>query len=109
VLAVIAGAVISLVFSYVPALRERFDGLQPNQKRLAMLGVILVVSVAIFGLSCAGVIDAILGPLAGELGVTAVACNRDGALALLNAFIYAAMANQTTYSLTPKPVRPSAQ
>ena len=66
-----AGIVLSLGFSYIPGVSQRFDGLTPTQKRLAMLGLLLACALGVFGLSCAnsGVI-------------TAPACDRAGAWGL---------------------------
>jgi hypothetical protein len=89
-LAAVAGVVLSLLFSYVPGLRDWFDALAGDYKRLIMLVLLGAVALATFGLSCAGVI-------------ADVACTQQGALGLLNLFIAAAIANQAAYSFSPKP------
>ena len=43
-LASLAGILLSLVFSYVPGLNTRFDGLEPIYKRLVMLAALLVAT-----------------------------------------------------------------
>ena len=55
-LASIAGIALSLVFSYVPGASDWYAGLNPIPKRLVMAGSLLVVSVAVFGLSCASLL-----------------------------------------------------
>lgn len=92
-LILIAGAVISLLFSYFPALNTWFAGKAADVKRMIMVGVLLVVSAAIFGLSCAG--------FGGDIGIT-IECSKDGALGLLKIFIMAVIANQSAYAVTVK-------
>jgi hypothetical protein len=88
-LAAIAGLILSLLFSYVPGLSDWYGALEPTRKRLVMAGLLLAVAGGTFGLSCAGVVDA-------------VACTQKGALALVSAFIAALVANQATYQLSPR-------
>jgi len=90
-LSTIAGVVLSLVFSYVPGLNTWFAALGEETKRLTMLGLIVLVAAASFGLGCWGVLD------------TAVTCDQDGIIALVTAIIMAAVANQATYKLSPQP------
>jgi hypothetical protein len=88
-LSLIAGAVLSLLFSYVPMLAPKYDTLDRTTKQLVMLIVLLVVTLAVFGISC------------GNLYATGVTCDKQGAVALAVNFILAAVANQSTYALTP--------
>jgi len=88
-LSALAGIVTSLLFSYVPGLREWFDPLIGDTKRLLQLSVAFVVAWAIFGLSCAEVLSTFTCDWPGILEVTR----------LIVAFL---VANQTTYSLTPR-------
>jgi len=71
VLATIAGAIISLGFSYIPGLSVKFAALLPEVKRLIMAGIMIVVSVAIFALGCNGVL------------VSGIACEQAGLLQLV--------------------------
>lgn len=89
-LAAVAGVVLSLLFSYVPGLRDKFDELEGTYKRLIMLALLALVSIGIFVLGCAGVVQ----------GVT---CSQDGGWQLVQLFIAAAITNQTAYSFAPKP------
>jgi len=87
-LASLAGVVLSLAFSYIPGLRDKYATLSPDYKRLVMLGALLLVSIGMFAAGC--------------MGYTAnVTCDMAGAQILLGFFITAAVANQGTYMLTP--------
>ena len=99
-LTLIAGAALSLLFSYIPGLNVKFAALSGDVKRLIMAGVLLVVSAAIFGLSCAG--------LGGSFNLAALACTKEGAIDLLKTFVMALVANQATYAITPLPEKVKA-
>jgi ABC-type multidrug transport system permease subunit len=90
-LALIAGTVLSLTFSYLPGLRDRFDQLQAETKRLVMLAMVIVVASVIYGLSCLSI--------GAEFGI-GLTCDRAGLVGLLRAIILSAVANQGTYGLT---------
>lgn len=94
-LAGLAGIVLSLIASYLPGFAPWFAKLQADQKRLVMLGALVVVSVAVFVLSCAGILDMI-------------SCNKDGALLVLRAFIIAMVSGQSAYLLSPGVVKSKA-
>jgi len=87
-IAAVAGVVLSMAFAYIPGLRPRFEALEPDYKRLVMLGMLLLVSAAIFGLSCAGIYNHIT-------------CDAAGAWTMVEIFMYAAVANQTAFLLLP--------
>ena len=87
-IASIAGIIVSLVFSYVPGLKEKYAALSATYKALIMLASLLLACGVLFGASCLGYNDALT-------------CNVAGAKTLLPLFIAAAIANQTTYLLTP--------
>lgn len=92
-LSTISGALLSLGFSYLPGASDWFSRLDGTRKRLVMLALLLLSTLAIFGLACAG--------WANELGL-AVTCDQPGALGLLRAFLLALMANQSAYALSPQ-------
>lgn len=87
-LAAIASMLLSLAFSYVPGLAPRWDTLDSTAKRLVMLILLVVISVAAFALSCTSVL-----PL--------VTCDKPSALGLVQSFIAALVANQSAYALSP--------
>lgn len=92
-LAAYAGIVISLILAYVPGLAPKWDALQPEVKRLVMLGLMALVAGSVFGLACAG--------WGGDLGIV-VTCDRSGAVTLIKAFVAAIIANQAVYKILPK-------
>jgi len=88
-LIVIAGVVLSLLFSYIPGLKDWYDPLAPNAKRVIMLGALVLSAGGVFALACFGKYDL-------------VACDAAGAWNLLEYFVLAAIANQTAYQLSPQ-------
>lgn len=91
-----AGVLLSLVFSYVPNINTWYAAKPPEEKRAIMLGLIVAVALVTFGIACAG-----LGP---DFGIKAT-CDRAGAIGMFQAIVLAAIANQTTYMVTPKPMK----
>lgn len=85
-LAMVAGAVLSLAFSYIPGLKSLYDPLSGVWKRVVMAGLLLVVALVLFGLGCAGIVGG-------------VSCDKSGVIQLVSVFIAALMANQSTYLL----------
>lgn len=85
-----AGVVLSLLFSYIPKFSDWYDKLEGNYKRLIMLAALLVTAAGTFGLACTGKFD------------IAVACDVDGAIGMFELFVYAAIANQAAYKLSPR-------
>jgi hypothetical protein len=91
-LSMAAGVLLSLVFSYLPGVSERFVQLSPTHKRLVMLALLGVVTGGVFALSC------MESPaLPGR-----VVCDQAGAWGLVRAFVLAAIANQSAYALSPR-------
>ena len=84
----LSGAVVSFAFSYVPGLKAWFEKFGGDQKRLIMLGVLLVTALGVYGLSCAG-------------QVAYFPCTVEGLWGLLRLFMVAAVANQSAYLLSP--------
>jgi len=84
------GMIVSAVFLYFPKLNAEFAKLEPDYQRLIMIGIMLVVALGTFGLSCGNVIDV-------------VTCDQGGALVLVRAFVFALIGNQSIYPILPKP------
>lgn len=89
-----AGVLLSLLFSYVPGLSSTYDGYTATVKRLIMLGLLLIVSLGIFAVTCLGFVE--------FLGL-AIKCDQEGAALLFRVFILAMIANQSTFLISPKP------
>lgn len=87
-----AGISISLACSYVPKLKDKYAVLDRTQKRLVMLTALLAITAGTFGLSCAKVV---------LLGVVLVTCDQVGAVALIQPFIMALVANQAAFLISP--------
>ena len=88
-LSALLGIVVSLIFSYFPVVNIWFDALEGNVKRLLQVALALVVTIAIFVLSCFDILSAF-------------ACTWDGALVALRLVVAFLITNQTAYKLTPK-------
>lgn len=92
-ISLIAGALLSLAFSYIPGLRTWYAGLGEEAKRLIMLGLLVLVAAGSFGLACLG--------WGAELGI-ALECTQTGALGLFAQLVLAIVGNQGTYALSPQ-------
>ena len=88
-LAMIAGVILSLIFSYIPGARNWFDQYAPEAKRLIMLTLLAIVAGSSYGLACAGIL-------------TGIACTVPGAIDVVWTLILAVIANQAAYSISPK-------
>jgi len=89
-LASVTGILLSLLFSYVPGIKDWFESLAASNKQALMGLLLLSVSGAVFGLSCAGLVD------------VGVVCDKAGALGMVSVFVAALIANQSMYLLTKK-------
>ncbi len=85
----IAGAALSLLFSYVPTLKVWFD--KQANKGLLMLGFCVVVGAVYFGLSCS--------PLAAQLKIS-LTCDQPGLFNLAQALFVIAGSNQLAYKFS---------
>ncbi len=99
-LTAIAGAILSLAFSYLPGLSRWYEALDGTAKRLLMLTLLTLTAGGMYALACT--------PYAGLLQIP-VACDAGGALSLLRLLLGALVANQAVYSLTPRSRGISAQ
>lgn len=92
-LAGVIGILFSMAFSFIPGLREWFDALDPWKKVGITIGLAVLVSAAVFGISC-------WTPYA------YVTCDWAGVSKLVDVFVAYLLANQLTYVITHK-VRPT--
>jgi hypothetical protein len=93
-LIMIAGAVMSLIFSYFPFLNTWYGGKSKEVQQLIMIAVLAITSAGVFGITCFGLAD--------WLGLGGLACDLNGLIALVVLFFEAVIANQSTYALTLK-------
>lgn len=88
-MALIIGAVISVLFSYVPGLNAAYAALKEEYKKLIMLGLLIIVSGVIYVGSCKGWF------------VTDIVCGKEGIWSLLTILIYSVVGNQGAFKLSP--------
>jgi uncharacterized membrane protein len=88
-LAAAAGVLLSVIFSYVPGLNAKYASLDSTWKRLIMLIALVITAGVVYGISCTG-------------WWTWVSCDQAGIKQLIEAFVIAAIANQTAFELSPK-------
>jgi len=93
-LSALAGVALSLLFTYTPGLRTKFEPLSAERKSLIMLVLIVIVAVSVYSASCAGLS---LPFVTGE-----VACDLVGARGLISNVLYALVTNQATFLISPK-------
>ena len=88
-LSALAGILLSVLFEYVPGLNTWYGKLTDTWQRLMMLGMLIVVALGAFGLSCGSFISA-------------VSCDKQGIVNLIQAIVAAVVANQATFLISPK-------
>ena len=93
VLVGVAGALLSLLFEYVPGFKNWYEKKTPKQKRLWMLLILAVAALILFVLACAGILGALNWTLT---------CDTEGAWTLFKLFGIAATGNQVTHLLAKK-------
>jgi Na+/H+ antiporter NhaD/arsenite permease-like protein len=85
----IAGVVLSVLFSYVPGFANWYNTIEDEvTKQLIMLGLLIVVTAAVFALACGGMIQGVV-------------CTKPGLIQLIWALILAVIANQSTDRISP--------
>lgn len=89
VLVAVAGAVLSLILSYVPGLNTKYAALPEEYKKLVMLGLLVLVSGFIFLSSCLN-------------WWVWVECSKQGVLSFVEVFVLAIMGNQSAFGLSPQ-------
>ena len=86
----ISGIVLSVGFSYIPGLRTWYAAKSEEFKKLFMLGLLVLVTGAAFGLGCAGLV------------ATGIVCTWMGAWQLAGLLITAIVSNQSIYKISPQ-------
>lgn len=98
-LSALAGIMLSLSFSYIPGIKDKFSLLDPTHKRLGMLACLCVSAAGVLYFSCSGI-----GAQAGSSmgGSLPAGCDRRSIILLLRSLLAAIIANQATFSISPK-------
>jgi hypothetical protein len=91
----LAGAVLALLFGYVPGLRQWYEALEPTRKALVMLLLLAVAAGVLYGAACYT-----------PLGAGDITCDEAGLWTVVRLFLAAMVANQATYLIGVKPSRP---
>ena len=89
-----AGIILALLFAYVPGIKGWYDARTSQEKALVMLFALLVVTGAAFGLTCGGFV------------AVGVVCTKQGLVELIQVFVLALIANQSTYLIAVRPFKP---
>ncbi len=89
-----AAIILSLVMAYVPGVSDWYQTLTSPKKALLMAGLLLIVVVGSFAASCGGFVS---------IGVV---CDKNGLIALVQLFVLALVANQSTFSIFVRPFQP---
>jgi hypothetical protein len=97
-LSLISGAVLSLIFSYVPGATDWFEPFPSQVKRLIMLFLLLSTSAVVYSLACLGW---------GTTWNIAVTCDQKGLMGLIEQTVIAIIANQSIYAISPHAGPPS--
>jgi hypothetical protein len=92
----VAGAVLSLLFSYLPGLSAWYGTLTGDKKRLIMLGALALVAGGMYALDCGGLLVKIVPDVAGMCSTA------DGWVQVVRAFVLATIANQAAFLVSPK-------
>jgi putative flippase GtrA len=87
----VAAIILSLVFSYVPKVKDWFAVQPGTTKRLVVLASLAAAAGGGLALSCTSLIPG------------AVACTQTNIVDVVSAFIAALVANQSAYSFQPQP------
>jgi len=95
-LSLIAGTLLSLVFSYVPGAKGWFTQFDPQVKRLIMLGLIIISAGVVYSLACLG--------WGTEFGIN-LQCSQSGLFALVEQVVLTIIANQGVYAISPHPTK----
>jgi len=88
-ISVLAGIIISLALEFIPGLEGWYAKFSPQQKRLVMLGALVLVVGGAFGLSCANLLAVFV-------------CSTVGAWGAVVAFVAALVANQSVHLVLKK-------
>ena len=88
ILSALAGTILSLIFSYLPGVSTWFATLSSQAKSGIFALLMIAVGAAVYGLSCASVLES-------------VPCTQAGLVKLITVIFAALVASQATYQLSP--------
>jgi len=91
-LSIASGVVLSLLLSYVPWVKTKFEALSSEHKQLVTLGLAALVGLVVFGLGCVG--------WAEGLGLPATECSATGIQQLIKMIFQVAAGAIVTYGGT---------
>lgn len=91
-LAATAGALLSLAVNYIPGLSTKFDTLSSNGQRLMMAGLLAIAAVGTAIWTCTDP----------ERGGVGICLGGTDWRAIIQAYVFALMANQATDRISPK-------
>ena len=91
------GILLSVLCSYAPFVKTKWNVFDNDTKRIVMLIGLAVITLVLFGLSCTTLKDSF--PM---LSLSAVSCTQSGAVDLFKIFVSAVVANQSAYLLSPQ-------
>lgn len=87
----VAGAIISLLASYVPKFNVWFAALETEVKQLVMLGLMVIVTAVVFAGGCLDF-----------LPVENFSCDKNTAVQFIYLLIIAIVSNQSVHRISPK-------
>lgn len=90
-LTMVAGAVLSLLFSYIPNLNTWYAAKSEEVKKFYMLILLFIVTAGIFALGCFDV-----------LKISDFTCEKNTVFQFIWIYILALIANQSTYKISPQ-------
>src|SRR5690349_2479359 len=93
----VAAGVLSILFTYLPALRAWYQKKDGVEKRQIMAVWLLIITVGVFAMSC---VPALI-PLATHIEIL-VACTAKSAYELIYLYLIAITVNQAVYLISPK-------
>lgn len=93
VIVMVAGAILSLAFTYIPKFNVWFALKSAEFKQLTMLIIMFVTTGVLFALGCFEFIN-----------INNFVCDKATATQFVYTFILAVISNQSTHMITPKPL-----
>ena len=90
---IIAGGLLSIIFTYSPKLNTWFASKSEDFKKLTMLVLMVLTTIVVFILGCASI-----------LPLNNFVCDQQTAITFVYYLILAIMSNQGVYKVSPQPI-----